>query len=149
MSDLTPGYHALHFEPMDILSDDVMDRLSANIQAVHDYTPRALWTASNTRHSFGIKIASGRKLITKQAGNEVAIEVSFAGFFSPGCQPNITTGINARMQQNLYCTFSGRPGAGLTPNNDGMIVHLQVAKEDGEKKKIARNVWIHWIAMGY
>jgi len=145
-----PGYRAVHWESLDIISDEVMDRISGNIQAIHDYTPRALWTVGDSMaRDQGIKIASGRVLIPRQGKNETTANVGFRGFFSNNCQPNITTGINARQQQNIYCTFSGRPGAGLTPNNDGFVLHVQIAKEDGEKKKIARNIWIHWQAMGY
>lgn len=145
-----PGYRAVHWEPLDLISDEVMDRISGNIQAIHDYTPRAFWTAGdNAFRDMGVKIASGRTLIPRQKENEVTATVNFRGFFSNNCQPNISTGINARQQQNIYCTFSGKQGAGLTPNNDGFILHVQIAKEDGEKKKIARNIWIHWIAVGY
>lgn len=149
MSEDIPGYRAVHWEPLDVISDEVMDRMSSNIQAIHDYTPRARWSAGTLTHTQGIKISSGRHLIPKQKGNEATATVRFGGFFSGNCQPNITTGINARMQQNIYCTISGTPGAGLTPNNDGFVLHVQIAKEDGEKKKIARNIWVHWIAMGY
>lgn len=149
MSEDIPGYRAIHWEPLDVISDESMNRMSANIQAIHDYTPRALWSEPGNRHNKSIKIASGRKMIPSQKGSEATAEVNFGFFFSSGVKPNVTIGINAKQQQNLYCTFSGLPGTGLLPNSNGFLIHLQVAKEDGEKKKIARNVWIHWQAMGY
>ena len=149
MSEDIPGYTAIHWEPLDLLSAESMNRMSANIQAIHNFMPRARWTAPGGHRDVGVKILSGRHLIPRKKGNESTATVRFGGFFSGGCQPNITTGINSRMQQNVYCTFSGTEGSGLTPNNDGFVLHVQIAKEDGEKKKIARNIWIHWQAMGY
>lgn len=149
MSEDIPGYRGQHWEPLDVLSHESLNRMSSNIQLIHDYMPRTRWTAGTSVRENTVKIISGRKIIPKQKGNETTVEVGFGNFFSGGCQPNITTGINSRAMQNVYCTFSGKPGAGLTPNNDGFILHVQIAKEDGERKKIARNIWIHWQAMGY
>jgi hypothetical protein len=150
------GYRAITFEPSDLLSDWVLDQMNSNIQALHDYTPRAKYTATERGVSTGInreeqiKIASGRVLIPKQGKkNEASESVNFRGFFTNGCQPNVSLGVNSRQQQNIYCTFSGLPGHGLLPDHNGFTVHILIGEEDGEKKKIARPFYVHWVAMGY
>lgn len=146
-----PGYRALTWEPLDLLSDWNMDQLVSNIQAVHDYTPRAKYTAQGgTTRQEQIKILSGRTIVPKNGKkDEVSVNVGFAGFFSSNCQPNVTIGINARRQQNIFCTFRGQPGTGLLPDNTGMQLDILIASEQGEKKTIAQPFYIHWQAMGY
>ena len=147
-----PGYRALSFEPSDLLSDWAFDQLTSNIQALHDYTPRGRYTAASQGISreAGIKIASGRVIIPKQGKkNEASAGVRFGGFFTPGCQPNVSIGVNSRNQQNIYCTFRGIPGTGLLPDHNGLQIDILIGEEDGEKKKIAQPFYVHWTAMGY
>jgi hypothetical protein len=135
---------------MDLLSDWGFDQLTSNIQALHDYTPRARYTAANIAREEQVKIASGRIIIPKQGKKtEASAHVRFGGFFTAGCQPNISTGVNARAQNNIYCTFRGIPGSGLLPDHNGMQIDILIGEEDGEKKKIAAPFYVHWTAMGY
>ena len=148
------GYRALSFEPSDLLSDWAFDQLTSNIQALHDYTPRSLYTAGNqgggVSREQNIKIASGRVIIPKQGKkNEASVGVRFRGFFTAGCQPNVALGINSRNQQNIYATFRGIPGTGLLPDHNGMQIDILIGEEDGEKKKIVQPFYVHWTAMGY
>lgn len=145
------GYRAITWEPQDLLSDWAFDQMTQNIQALHDYTPRGRYTAAHQgiNREEGIKIASGRVIIPKQGKkNEASANVAFGNFFTPGCQPNVTIGINARQQQNIYCTFRGLSGANL-PDHNGLHIDILIGEEDGEKKKIAQPFYVHWSAMGY
>lgn len=146
------GYRAITFEPLDLLSDYAMDQLTSNIQALHDYTPRASYTVAtqNIRREENVKLASGRVIIPKQGKKtEENAPVRFGGFFTPGCQPNVTLGINARAQQNIYAVFRGFQGTGLLPDHNGFQVHILIGEEKGEKAKIAQPFYVHWHAMGY
>lgn len=147
-----PGYRALTWEPSDLLSDEAFDQMTQNIQALHDYTPRAKYTAvpQGITRVEGVKILSGRVIIPKQGKkNEASAGVHFKGFFTPNCQPNVSLGINSRNQQNIYATFRGIPGTGLLPDHNGFRIDILIGEEDGEKKKIAAPFYVHWTAMGY
>ena len=146
------GYKAITWEPQDLLSDWAFDQMTQNIQLIHDFTPRGRYTAAHQGISReeGVKIASGRIIIPKQGKkNEASEGVRFGNFFTAGCQPNVSIGINSRNQQNIYCTFRGIPGTGLLPDHNGMQVDILIGEEDGEKKKIAAPFYVHWTAMGY
>ncbi len=146
------GYRAITWEASDLLSDWAFDQLTSNIQALHDFTPRSRYTAAHQGISREeqVKIASGRVIIPKQGKkNEASAAVRFGGFFTPGCQPNVSLGINARNQQNIYATFRGILGTGLLPDHNGFQIDILIGEEDGEKKKIAAPFYVHWTAMGY
>lgn len=145
------GYKAITWEPLDLVSDWNMDQMTANIQAVHDFTPRAKYTVQGgISTAENVKILSGRRVVPKNGKSpEQSVDVGFGTFFSSNCQPNVTIGINSRVQQNIFATFRGQPGQGLAPNSTGMRVDILIAEEAGEKKKIAQPFYIHWQAMGY
>lgn len=143
-----PNFRPIAWEPLDVISGEMLNQMNSNMSLLNDYTPRAKWMHADASHTKGLKILSGKKLIARQPKkSEVNVRVGFGAWFSPGCQPNVTTGINSRQIQNIYCTFSGLDW--LTPTNEGMRLHVQIAKEADEKKNIARNIWIHWTAVGY
>lgn len=146
------GYKAVTWDPTDLLSDWAFDQMTQNIQLIHDFTPRGRYTAAaqQINREEGVKIASGRVIIPKQGKkNEASAGVRFQGFFTPGCQPNVSLGINSRNQQNIYATFRGIPGTGLLPDHNGFQIDILIGEEDGEKKKIAQPFYVHWVAMGY
>lgn len=143
------SFTPMTWEPLDLISDDKMDNLVNNIQWVNDNTPRAMYTSNTVTRKEGVKIASGRIIVPKKGKqHETSVEVNFPSFFTPGSSPNITTGINARSQQNIYAVFRGKPGTGLLPDNTGFQLDILMGQEDGEKRKIVQPFWVHWQAMG-
>lgn len=143
------SFTPMTWEPLDLISDDKMDNLVNNIQWVNDNTPRALYSSNTITRKEGVKIASGRIIVPKKGKqHETSVEVNFPAFFTPGSTPNITTGINARNQQNIYAVFRGKPGTGLLPDNTGFQLDILMGQEDGEKRKIVQPFWVHWQAMG-
>lgn len=143
------SFVGVQWQPLDIIDETKMRRMSDNIQYVHDNTPRTLWNAgkANARKQ-GIKIISGRGTIAKAPKKSNArVTVGFGNFFSPGCQPQITTGIMSPVQQNIFCTFRGRNR--LEPDHNGVILEIEIGEKDKEKSRIARTFAVHYIAMGY
>lgn len=150
MSDIQ-GFRAFSWQPIDLLSQDYLNTVNGNIQALHNYMPRTAYGGEEGTIAYrqSVKILSGRKLIapTGKKKDSRDVNVQFASFFSGGCRPNISTGINANIQNNIYVTFSGN--GSLLPDNTGMTIHVQVAKEADEKSHLARRIFVHYNAIGY
>jgi hypothetical protein len=151
MSDIT-GFYAFSWEPLDLISLEAMNQLNSNVNALHNFMPRGAFTTDQGLfRREQVKMMSGRIIVpkTKKKIDEASVDVSFPQFFSQGCDPNVTIGINSRNQPNLFVTFRGKPGTGLLPDITGFQIDVLVAAEDGEKSHIARPFFVHWQAMGY
>lgn len=144
-------YRAVSWEPLDLVGDDKMDQLANNIQYVYENTPRIKYTTPEGIRRFeGIKIASGRVVIPKKPKSDAAsIAVRFGNFFSPGCEPNVTTGLNLPVHIPVTVSFRGFEGTGLIPDHNGFQINVKVNESKKDKDNISRSFLVHWSAQGY
>lgn len=125
-----------------------MDAMADNTEWLYKNSPRSIYTLpGGLRRVEGIKIASGRAIITKRKSDAAVVEVRFGNYFSTYCEPNITTGIVSATQPRIFCTIQGV--GRLIPDHRGFQVAVNVAANNKKKDKITRTMYVGWQAMGY
>lgn len=149
---ITP-FVGVQWQPLDLIDEAKMDDMSNAIQFVHDNTPRVkVGVGSGAARSQGVKIAAGRVTFARNANkSEASASVDFGNFFSSGCIPLITTGVQSKVQQNIFCTFQGWNDR-QAPDQRGMLINIEIGEQAGKsqsKNKIQRSFQVHWMAMGW
>ena len=144
-------YRAISWQPRDLLGDDKMDQMNSNVQWLFENTPRGMFTTPEGIRRFeGIRIASGRAVIPKKPKADThAVRVGFNNFFSTGCEPNITLGLNMAVNQPMTCNFRGYEGTGMQPDHNGFVIAVRNNATNKAKDVLSRSFMVHWIAMGY
>lgn len=140
-------FKALNWTPAQKVGESQMDTLTGNIDWLYNNTPRAVYTLpSGLTRAEGVRMASGRALITKRKSDDATVTVRFGNFFSANCQPLITTGIVSEGQKKIFCVINGIDT--LHPDNRGFQILVNIAAS-GAKDKIARSFYVSWHALGY
>lgn len=140
-------FKAITWSPNELIGEPKMDTLVSNSEFLFYNTPRALYTLPGITRVEGVKLASGRGIITARAEDTAGLTISFGNFFSSGCEPIITTGIVAEGETAIFCVINGISTA--TPDNTGFQVEVNVATTNAAVDRFVRNVYINWMAMGY
>ncbi len=141
-------FKALSWTPNELIGERKTKQINENAEYLYLNTPRAVYTLpGGLRKPDGIKIASGKALITKRDRDTASVEVRFGNFFSSRCQPNITTGIIAVGQPRIFCIINGI--GTLLPDSRGFQVTVNIDAGQKKNDKIARSFYVAWNAMGY
>ena len=147
----------VQWQPLDLIDESKMDDMSNAIKFVHDHTPRArvdvVGVGARTQN---LKIAAGRVTIPRDPKKDQhTVSVDFAGFFSAGCAPIITTGVQSKNQQDIFATFNGWNDK-QQPDHRGCQIQIEIGGDEGGGKagkkkqgKIRNTFQVHWMAMGY
>ena len=144
----TTPFKSVQWSPGELIGEDKMDDLGSNQTWLRDNTPRAFYTfPGGARRDTGIKIAAGRVLIPPGTGDSASATVRFNNFFSSGCNPIITTGVNASFNRRIFCVFNGF--GDLQPDHTGFQVYVNVAAELAKFDSIQSRFWVTWQALGY
>ena len=141
-------YKAVNFTPNEIIGGNKIRQISDNSDWLRDNTPRAMYSLpGGLMRAQGIKIASGRAIISKRNRDSAVVEVRFGNFFTTRCEPNITTGIISQGQTRIFCNISGI--GRLVPDHRGFQVGVNVDATKKKKDKISKSIYVAWSAMGY
>lgn len=143
------SFKAVNWTPNELLAEAKTDQMGDNADYLFANTPRAIYTLpGGLRRAQGVKIASGRVLISKDPKSDSAsATVRFGNFFTANCDPIITTGIVSEGQAKIFCVINGI--GQLQPDNTGFQVGVNIAAESKKKDKISYSFYIAWQAMGY
>lgn len=141
-------FRAINWSPNELIGEDKMDQMAANMNWLRDNTPRAVYTLpSGVRRVEGLRMAAGRVLISARKSDSATASVRFGNFFSARCQPIITTGIVATQQEKIFCIVNGF--GELHPDHRGFEVQVNVAADLDKNDFIKRSFYVTWQAMGY
>jgi hypothetical protein len=140
-------YKVIAWQPYELMTEDKMNQDAYNVQWLYENTPRILYTSPSINRPTGIKLVSGRLRFDKKNADTAEATVSFGGYFSTGCQPNITTGIISNGQRKIHVVLSGI--SQLYPNENGFRTRIEIAAESKKNDKIQSVFWVNWMAMGY
>lgn len=140
-------FQVVSWNPLDPITDDKLDAMVNNDNWLRDNQVRGRYGANGVNKDTGIRIASGLALITSGKSAQKSKYVSFGNYFSDSCKPIVTTGIVSASQRQIYATIDG-PGSKPQPTRDGFQVHVHVTSSN-KKKKISRNFYVSWHALGY
>lgn len=143
----TTPFRAVSWAPSDLITEDKMDQMAANMNWLRDNTPRGHYRAYGVNKKDQIKIAAGLALITARKQNFAAKRVSFGNFFTPRARPIVTTGIVSDKQRRIHVTIDGI--GQLHPDHTGFDVHVSIDATNKKNNRILRNFYVSWQALGY
>lgn len=124
-----------------------MSQMSANMDWLMENTPRAHYRAHGVNKKDQIKIAAGLALITARKQPYATRRVAFGNFFSNNSRPIVTTGIVSAKQRNIFVTHDGI--GQLHPDHTGFDVHVNIYADKKANRRIARNFYVSWHAIGW
>lgn len=140
-------FRAVSWAPNDLISEDKMDQMAANMNWLRDNTPRAHYRAHGVNKKDQIKIAAGLALITARKQPYASRRVSFGNFFSPNSRPIVTTGVISAKQRRIHVTVDGI--GQLHPDHTGFDVHIRIDANTKKNMRVLRNFYVSWQAMGW
>lgn len=140
-------FKVVSWAPLDPITDEKLDAMVSNDNWLRDNMLRGRYGANGVTRETGLRIASGLALITSGKAASRSRSVSFDTFFSESCNPIVTTGIVSSSQRQIYATIDGL-GNKPQPTRDGFQVYVFVNSKN-KNKKISRNFYISWHALGY
>jgi hypothetical protein len=142
---ITP-FRPVSWSPNEPITDAKMDRIGDDLQYLFDHFPRTVYRAHGVRRAEGLKIMVGTAFIGARKKPYARVEVYFGDNFSHLSKPIVTTGIVSAHQHRIYCTINGLNG--LHPDNRGFTAHVVVDALDKKNRKIARSLYVNWMALG-
>lgn len=142
-------FRAVNWSPNELIGEDKMDQMSANMNWLRDNTPRAVYTLpGGTQRVEGVRVVSGKVVIGARKTDTAEATVRFGNFFSTQCQPVITTGIVSGNTRKLFVVYKGI--GQLQPDHRGFEV--MVKSDNGTAKReasIPNTFYVAWTALGY
>lgn len=140
-------FKVVSWSPNDVITDEKLGAMVNNDQWLKDNMVRGKYSGHGVNRDTGVRLLSGLALITSRKSASATKSVSFGNYFTEGCKPIVTTGIVSGSQRQIYDTIDG-PGNAGHPTRDGFQVHVYVESKN-KKKKISRNFYVSWHALGY
>lgn len=141
------SFRAINWSPNEQVGDVKMNVLADNVNWLYKNTPRAIYTLpGGLRRVEGVKMASGRVIVPKQASDTATVEVRFGNYFTVNSEPNITTGVISPAQPRIFCVVRGL--GRVIPDHRGFQVKVNVAAGKKKNDKIAKTLYVAWSAMG-
>lgn len=140
-------FKVVSWSPLDPITNEKMSAMVQNDNYLRDTMVRGAYRANGVNREAGLKIAGGLALITSGKAARKTRYVNFENFFSQSCKPIVTTGTVSAAQRQIFVTIDG-PGSKPQPTRDGFQVHVFVESKN-KKKKISRNFYVAWHALGF
>lgn len=141
-------FQVVSWQPLDVISQDKLSAMVNNDNWLRDNTVRARYSGNGVKKDTGIRILTGLVLITSgKSASPQPKTVGFDNYFSQSCTPIVTTGIISSAQRQIFVTIDG-PGSALQPTRSGFNVNVYV-NSTNKKKKISKNFYVSWHAIGF
>jgi hypothetical protein len=140
-------FKVVSWSPNDIITDEKLGAMVNNDEWLRDTMVIGKYSGNGVSRDTGVRILSGLTLIPSGKSNTDSKSVSFGNFFTEGCKPIVTTGVMSSSQRQISPTVTG-PGTNNQPTRDGMTIYVYVVSSS-KKKKITKNFYVSWIALGY
>jgi hypothetical protein len=96
------------------------------------------------KRSTGLRIMAGRVYVAPNKTNQIRKQILFGSYFSAGCVPIITTGLQAGSGTRTHTTIQGL--SSTNHDHQGCIMTLYASSSTA---KFTSGVYVHWIAVGY
>lgn len=139
---------AVSWSPGEMIDEDSMDQMNNNITYLRNQSVDGRYMfLNNGVVDTGIKLLCGRKIITPRGSDTATVRVGFAKMFTPNITPVITTSIVSPSQPRITHIINGI--GRLQPNHQGFECTVNVIADVKKNDKIARALYVNWIAMGY
>lgn len=142
-------FNVISWSPNEPVTDYKLDAMVENDNWLRDNMVIGQLRNSGPDKNSGIKIAAGLVAITANKTRQQTKAVRFNNFFTSGCKPNVTTGVYsaANGHKMVWVTIDGE-GAGVVPTNIGFNITAYIETLT-KTKKITKNFYVSWQAVGY
>lgn len=139
---------AVSWSPGQLIDEETMDQANNNDEYLNRHKVSGKYMhLNNATIDTGIKILCGRRIIAPRRADTAIVRVGFAKMFTPNSIPVITTGMVSPNQEKIFLIINGINR--LHPNHQGFEAKVNIAAEGKKYDKIAKAIYINWIAMGY
>lgn len=139
---------AVNWSPGQMIDEDSLDQINSNAVYLRNQAVDGKYMhLNNGVTDINIKLLCGRKEITPRRSDTAAVRIGFAKMFAPDSSPVITTSITSPSQAKIFSVINGI--GRLQPNHQGFECKVQVSADTKANDKIAKSIFINWIAMGY
>lgn len=134
------------------ISTEKLNKMVSNLEYLHDRQVAGRFVGPGVNSEIGVRMISGFSYLAPNTkGNSTSISVSFSGFFSPGCQPAVTTGVIGKGGQKLLmATVAGPSTAVPIPDHTGcrLTVTAYIVGA-ASAKQLYKGGYVSYTAVGY
>jgi hypothetical protein len=139
---------AVNWTANQIIDEDSMDQMNSNLVWMRNHKVEGKYQhLNNATTEIGLKILCGRKQITPRKKDTAIVQVGFTKLFTPNSTPVITTSITSPAQVRFFSVINGI--GRLHPNHQGFECKVNVAADSKKNDRLAKSIFVNWIAMGY
>lgn len=139
---------AVSWQAGQLIDEDSMDQINDNQTWMRDQMVDGKYMhLNNGVTDISLKMLCGRKQITPRKSDVAVVRIGFAKLFTPGSIPVVTTSITSPTQAKIFHVINGI--GQLHPNHQGFECKVEVDAGQAKNDKIAKSIYINWIAMGY
>jgi len=131
----------------DFITAPKLNAMMSNEQWLRDNMVMGNYTGFKKNKKDGIKIMGGIVQIQKSTTAQRAKQVNFNSFFNPLCKPIVTVTAISSHQRRIMLTVDGigKP----FPDGRGFTVHAFKEGDKPAQRKITRDFYVSWIALGW
>lgn len=140
-------FKVISWSPVELVSTSKLDAMVSNDNWLRDNMTRGLYTGHGVSRKEGVKLASGLALITARRDDHASRRVDFNGYFLAACRPVVTHGLVSGGQRKVWVSVDGI--GKMHPDSRGFQVHVVVYANNKKDRKIKRNMYVSWHAVGY
>lgn len=131
----------------DIITPSKLQKMSSNLDYVNSKRPDiAITYGPIANRQQGLKILCGMAPINAPNEKFASFTVNFAGWFTAGCRPCITTGIYSE-NRRVHTTIRGL--VDLQPDEKGFKVIVASDLPNEATNVLGGRIYIPWTAFGY
>lgn len=130
------------------LSTEKLNQMTSNDQWLYENMPKMNFNTYGVKKTTGVKVMAAICIVPASTASSSSATFNFGTFFSPGCKPVITTGV--QITQNTrwrnHAVIAGL--SSYTPDHRGMKISL-LANELSAAYNSIRTTYVHFIAVGW
>jgi hypothetical protein len=130
------------------LDVDKLNAMTNNDQWLFENMPRARY-AGNVSKDSGVKILGTRAVIGPNTSSSGGARIYFGNTFSTGCTPIVVASvIPTNWQRRFHCVVNGL-GKNIFPDHNGCLITVSSAEVNPKNMKMASNVYVQVVAIGW
>src|ERR1044072_2933175 len=127
---------------------DKLKQMTNNEQWLFENSPVVNYNTYGIKRNAGLKIMAGIAVVPTSKTSSSTVTVNFGTFFSSGCKPVITTGIQPTgARSRIHVSIKGI--SGYYPDHRGMIVMAGMDDLSAKNNVMTARVYVHFIAIGW
>lgn len=125
-----------------------LNQMAQNEQHLYENMPKLNFNTYGVKRTSGVKIMAAIAIVPGTTSTASAMTFNFGTFFSPGCKPVITTGIQPTQTTRWrnHAVITGI--SGFAPDHRGFKMFVMANEPSGSTNTIG-TTYVHFIAVGW